>query len=477
MLKSRFYKGLILLIWLSIAFNGYGQTQKLNILLIMADDLSYSDISPYGNKYVKTPNLQKLADSGMSLDHMYTGTAMCSPTRQQILTGIYPIRNGAFPNHTYVYPGTKSIATYLQQAGYQTAIIGKRDIGNQESFPFQFLGGKNGDNGKGRDIKLEDAEKFIKECGNKPYFLEVASNQPHVPWTRGNPKLYPPSKVLIPQHMEDTEVTREALSKYYAEVTYLDSLVGVCLDIVERSGKKDNTLIVFTSEHGAQFPFSKWTCYNEGLKTAFIAKWPRKIPANTRNLAMTEYVDVVPTLLEAVGVNPKEIHTGNKDAFGYDGFDGESFLNVLLNKTQTFKKGVFGIQTTHGIINGTDNYPVRSYQTYQFLYIKNLNYTAKFSSVAIKNPILKSWYKKDDKRADAYVNRPAVELYNIIKDPYQLNNLAGNAQYKIMMKGFDQELEKFMKQQGDEGMKTEAKAEARHQARLAESNGEEEDEQ
>ena len=111
-----------------------------NVILIMADDLGYLDISPYGSKQVKTPYLQKMADQGMSFDNMFTSTAMCSPTRQQILTGLYPVRNGAYPNHSFVYGGTKSVAHYLQDAGYETAIIGKRDFGNQESFPFKFLG-------------------------------------------------------------------------------------------------------------------------------------------------------------------------------------------------------------------------------------------------------------------------------------------------------------------------------------------------
>lgn len=157
------------LLFLMFGFAGFiatccaqGKTaEKPNIILIMADDLGYNDIEPYGSSQVSTPHLQQLASEGMSFDNMFTSTAMCSPTRQQILTGLYPVRNGAYPNHSFVYKGTKSVAHYMQNAGYETAIIGKRDFGNAKSFPFKFLGGRDWDNGKGKAIDLADAKNIL----------------------------------------------------------------------------------------------------------------------------------------------------------------------------------------------------------------------------------------------------------------------------------------------------------------------------
>ncbi|WP_161554477.1 sulfatase family protein [Sinomicrobium soli] len=428
-----------------------------NIVLILGDDLGYGDVSAYGNTRVHTPHIQELADNGMCFDNMFTSTAMCSPTRQQILTGLYPVRNGAYPNHSHVYEGTRSVAHYMQDAGYRTAITGKRDFGNKASFPFTFLGGQNWDNGKGRGIDLQKAREYM-EKGGKPYFLVVASNQPHVPWVRGNADAYPPEGIEVPGYLVDTPETRQALSKYYAEVTYLDSLVGQCVDMVRQSSGKDNTIIVFTSEQGAQFPFAKWTCYDQGLKTAFIINWPGRISPGSRNSALTQYVDVVPTLLDLAGVDPDTVNTGNKAVNGETGFDGKSFRNVLFDGENAFRDYVYGVHTTRGIINGSDNYPVRSVRNKEYLYIHNLNASETFTNIETRQGVVTSWKKKDRERAEAYSHRPEKELYDVRKDPYQLNNLAPLPEYEDVIRKMDRELQAFMGQQGDEGMLTEARA-------------------
>ena len=93
-----------------------------NILIFMGDDMNWNDCEPYGNKIVKTPNIQKLANEGISLDNMFTSTAMCAPSRQQLMTGLYPIRSGGFPNHSVVYDGVRSFASYFKDIGYEVCI-------------------------------------------------------------------------------------------------------------------------------------------------------------------------------------------------------------------------------------------------------------------------------------------------------------------------------------------------------------------
>lgn len=434
------------------------QTKKPNIILIMADDLSYYDIEPYGSKQVQTPNITALANAGVCLDNMFTSTSVCAPTRMQIMTGIYPVRNGGYPNHSRVYEGTKSVAHYMQQLGYQTALIGKTHYAPLSAFPFKFLGGRVSDRGEGRDIELEKAEDFILQSKGKPYLLLVTSNQPHSPYTRGNAALYPPDKITVNPGMVDTEVTRDQLSKYYAEVTYLDSLVGRCLDIVQKSGEADNTVVIFTSEHGAGIPFSKYSCYDTGLKTAFIVKWPDKIKPQSRNNALTQYVDVVPTLIDIAGGDPTKFDTGNKDAYGFTGFDGKSFKEVLFEKTNHFRDFVFGVQTTRGIIEGSENYPIRSARDNKYLYIHNLNYQTEYSNGSIRGALFQSWIKKDPARTSFYINRPEEELYDVRKDPFQLHNLAKSTSLNGVKKKMKTALSTFMHQQGDEGIDTEWKA-------------------
>ena len=104
--------------------------QKLpNILIFVGDDMNWNDCEPYGSEVVKTPNIQRLANEGMSFDNMFTSTAMCAPTRQQLMTGLYPVRSGAFPNHSVVYDGVKSFAHHFGELGYEVALIGKKHYG------------------------------------------------------------------------------------------------------------------------------------------------------------------------------------------------------------------------------------------------------------------------------------------------------------------------------------------------------------
>lgn len=445
------------------------KAEKPNIVLIMADDLTWHDIEPYGSNVVKTPNLARLADEGLSFDNMFTATAMCAPTRQQILTGLFPVRNGAFPNHGKVYKGTKSIFHYLQDLGYETGLIGKKHIGPDSSFPFKNIGGQNHDGGEGMDIDLSKAEKFINDSGDNPYLLVVTSNQPHGPLNRGDRSAYPPEDINVPPYLVDTKMTRENLSAYYAEITYLDSLVGRTLDIIDDSKEQENTIVIFTSEQGSGMPFGKWTNYDNGLKTAFIVRWPGKIEKDTRTAAMAQYVDVVPTILDIVGENPDDIDTGTPDAYGNRGFDGRSFRKVLEGKTGDFRDYVFGVHTTRGIIKGSDSYPIRSVRSDKYLYIHNLNSEGKFSNVVTNGKLLEDWKntgrEEDHKRAEFYEKRPAEELYDVRKDPYQLNNIIDEPGYEEVVKTLKSELAQFMKQQGDKGIETELQAHDRKKAK------------
>ena len=121
----------------SVALHASSKSTKPNILLILADDLSWFDLGCYGSKDVRTPNIDKLAREGMTFSHAYTATAMCSPTRQQLYTGLFPVRSGAMANHSAVKPGTKSMVHHLSELGYQVSLSGKEHFGPPESYPFE----------------------------------------------------------------------------------------------------------------------------------------------------------------------------------------------------------------------------------------------------------------------------------------------------------------------------------------------------
>lgn len=438
--------------------------QKPNVLLFLADDMTWRDTPVYGNDDVVTPHISQLAEEGMRFDNMFTATAMCSPTRQQLYTGLFPVRSGAYPNHSRVHNGVKSLGHHFKNLGYEVALVGKTHHGPPESYPFNFLGGRHHDDGDGIDIHIDKIKPILNQ--DNPFFMVVAENQPHAPWNRGDVEMYRDKDLEIPEYMIDTPKTREQLARYYAEITYADSLLGRSLDLLDQAGKAENTIVIFTSEQGSQFPFGKWTTYDLGLKTGFIVRWLGQVPAGSQTSAMTQYVDVVPTLLEAGGASPGHIYTGSTDAEGRTGFDGRSFLDVLTKGKQEHRQYVYGVQTTRGIFSGSVCYPVRSVRSSQYKYILNLNSSTPFYNMVstAENGIYQSWIDATEEGSERriyvmkYKHRPKEELYDIQKDPYEMNNLANNPKYDDVKKKLAQELKRWMEQQGDEGIDTELRA-------------------
>ena len=223
------------------------------------------------------------------------------------------------------------------------------------------------------------------------------------------------------------------------------------MERLDRTGVRDSPLFVFLSEHGSQMPFSKWTCYESGLRAGCIVRWPGRVKAGTRNPARTQYVDMLPTLLEAAGARPPA------------DIDGKSFLPVLLGKSTRHAEYVYGVQTTKGIINGGEGYPVRSVRDRRYKYIRNLTPDREFTCIIMRdgdNSVLASWERNPEGkgRAAQLRRRPAEELYDLASDPFELKNLAGEAALAAIQARLSHRLDAFMKQQGDEGIRTEARA-------------------
>ncbi len=452
---------LLMLIMVSASPAKAQPADRLNVLLFVADDMTWRDTPVYGNNEVQTPHLSKLAEEGMRFDNMYTSTAMCSPTRQQLYTGLFPVRSGAYPNHSRVYAGVKSLPHYFKDLGYNVALVGKRHYGPPESYPFDFLGGRHHDNGDGVDIHIDKIKPHLNQPD--PFFIVVATNQPHSPWNRGPAQRYQNKELTIPPYMVDTPQTREQLARYYGEITYADSLLGRSMQLIEQAGKTDNTIVIFTSEQGSSFPFAKWTTYDLGLKTGFVVRWPGGVPAGTATDAMAQYVDVVPTLLEAVGDSPGHIFTGSTDARGHTGFDGRSFLKILTEGQEQYRQYTYGVQTTRGIFSGSVAYPIRSVRTDRYKYILNLNSSTPFFNTvtARTNGIYQEWLAATEENSEKhkfvlrYKHRPKEELYDIREDPYEMHNLADDPEYMKVKQQLAKQLGRWMRQQGDEGIDTE----------------------
>jgi N-sulfoglucosamine sulfohydrolase len=431
---------------------GAGKATKPNFVFIIADDCTFRDIGCYGGQ-AYTPNIDKLASEGMLFTQCFQSAPMCSPTRHNIYTGLYPVKSGAYPNHTFVKEGTKSVVHYLKPLGYRVALSGKRHINPVEIFPFEY-------SGKGNNPDFAAVDKFISECkkSGTPFCLFACSNEPHSPWDKGDASRYDAAKLELPPYFVDTKETHENMTRYLAEITYYDGQVGQALALLDKYNLADNTLVIVVSEQGSSFPFGKWTCYDTGLQSAFIARWPGKIKPGTVSNALIEYVDVLPTYIEATGRTPPSI------------LDGKSLLPVLLGKTKVHKKYVFGEMTTRGINNGSDYFGIRSIRSDRFKYVWNFTPEIKFQNACTNSNIFKSWQQKAATDADAadkirrYEHRPKEELYDITKDQYEWNNLADDPKYAKVKAELSKRLLKWMQDMGDKGQQTELEA-FEHQTR------------
>lgn len=423
-----------------------------NILIFLADDMTYHDVD---NDQISTPNLDQLGAQGMSFGKIFNSAPMCAPTRMSLYTGIHPVRNGAYPNHSKVYPGIQSMPHYLDNLGYHTALIGKRHEAPKEIFPFEFLGGRHHDNGEGIDLDLDKVKIFMEENKGNPWSLVVASNQPHMPWNRGTNYTYEPEELALPPYLIDTPETREFLTRYYAEISYLDDQVGTVMQHLRETGQAENTVVIFLSEQGSNFPHSKWTGYDTGVRSAGIVRWPEMVPENSSSDAIVEYVDVLPTILEAAGGDPAK----------HD-FDGESFLPVLKGEKKQHNDYAFSIQTSKGIYNGPEAYGIRTVRSDNFRLVWNVNHENEFQNLVTGRFMpYKSWEEKGkegdpfaEKRANWYRDRPEFELYDLRVDPYELHSVADDPAYESVREQLKTELKEWMEQQGDKGAETERNA-------------------
>ena len=434
-------------IFLAASLGQAEAAKQPNILIVVADDLNKDSVGVYGNKDVKTPNIDRLASQGMRFNLAYTSTAMCAPTRQQMYTGLYPVRSGAYPNHSKVKPGTKSLVHYLKALGYRVGLSGKRHFGPPSSFPFEQVSQK---------VDAKAIREFVARDEKQPFCLLVTSNSPHVPWSAGDASQYDPGKLTIPPYWVDTPEMRESLTRYYAEITDLDREVGECMKILRETKQEDNTAMIFTTEQGAQYPGCKWTCYENGLNVGFIVRWPGQVKPGSVSDAMIHYVDVAPTLVEMAGGE------------AIKGLDGRTFLGVLRGKTKRHNSATYGVHTQMNAIGSPPTgYAVRSIRAGKWKYIMNLNHKVTFKNALTQNDKENYWAswvrtaKTDPKAArlvKRYLNRPAEQLYDLSKDPHELNNLAGREKQAKVKARLKQQLQDWMTSQGDLGQATEMAA-------------------
>jgi len=453
-MRSVFFTAAVFVLSVAATSEGDAADQP-NVLIIMADDCTFSDLPLYGGQNAKTPNIDRLASEGLTFNKAYLSSAMCQPCRAELFSGQYPMRNGCAWNHSASRPETTSMPQHLGKLGYRVGIAGKVHVKPQSAFPFEKVDGFDPScvRNPTKEHDLASLREFVTRDADSPFCLVVALVEPHVPWVMGDVLQYPQKKIKLPPHIADTLRTRQDFASYLAEITYMDGQVGEILETLDKSDRSDDTLVLFTSEQGSQFPGCKWTNWDTGLHTALIARLPGVTTAGKRTDALVQYADVLPTLLDLAGSRAKNGE-----------LDGSSFLPVIRGEKDSHREFVYGM---HNNIPEGPAYPIRTVTDGTWRYIRNLTpdelYIEKHlmglqGRAALNNPYWATWIWDSHSNSRTYnlvkryMHRPPEQLYRTVDDPFEMHNLAGDKDNSAVLSKLSKELDHWMLSQGDPGI-------------------------
>lgn len=438
------------MLFVGLVFCGCQPEKRPNVVFVFADQWRAQDVGYAGNEQVKTPNLDKLATEAVVFNNSISNCPVCSPARASLMTGQYPLTHGVFYNDKPLATDATCIAEVFKANGYQTGYIGKwhinghdRSMGFAESralpvpverrqgFDFwkvhecthNYNGSVYFDENnvkhqwEGYDAfpQTDESIEFIRKNKDKPFVLFLSWGPPHSPYQTAPDEykeMYNAADIALRQNVPDLLVgtTREILKGYYAHITALDVCIGKLQEAIRESGIEENTIFVFTSDHGDMLNShgenAKQKPWEESITIPFLLKYPQKLKPG-KETKVFSFPDIMPTLL---GLSKLPIPAS---------VEGIDFSGELL--------GTEDLQIDGGLImcpvpfhgwaykNGGREY--RGIRTERYTYAKDLN-----------GPWL---------------------LYDNQNDPYQLTNLCNLFEYKEVQNDLEGKLQKMLDQRGD----------------------------
>ena len=433
--------GLGLMIW--IAFVQCEKNQKIvlrpNFIIFIADDVSWDDLSVYGNDYVKTPNINSLSNEGLVFKNMYLTTSSCSPSRNSIITGRYPHNTGAPELHSQPPMEMTTVAETLNKAGYFTALSGKFHMGDYARRGFDLINENrklNGPGGEQQWIKtLEDRPR------DQPFFMWYASYDAHRLWDDNNfSGTHDPEALIPPKYLVNDEPTKIDMAHYYDEIKRFDHHIGEVVATLKKQKVFENTIIIVMADNGRPFPHSKTRLNDQGVKTPFILTFKKdQISGETNSLISA--IDIAPTILEYA-----QLEIG-------ENYQGKSFKKVLDNPNKPFRNYVFAEHNWH-------DYEAheRMVRSKDFMLIENnRNHFAQIGPLdAINSDSYASLLKKfeageiSEIQKDIFISpRPKREFYDMEKDVSQRENLIKEKSYEEAIEHLKSILEKWKIDTGD----------------------------
>jgi N-sulfoglucosamine sulfohydrolase len=407
-----------------------------NVVLLVADDLGM-ELGCYGNKVIKTPNIDTLAKNGTRFTQSFATVSSCSPSRACLYSGLYTHTSGQYglahaEHHFRSHENLQSLPRVLKTAGYHCAILGKNHVAPVEAFPFEK---EITVNTRSVAVMAQKAKEYITANGDKPFCLIMGYGDPH----RGGPNFanhqtypgvketkYDPKDMIVPDFLPDQLSTRADLAQYYQAVSRLDFGIGLMLDVIKETKHADDTLVIFLSDNGIPFPGAKTTLYDPGLNLPHIIASPTQQKRGVVNQAMVSYIDVTPTILDWMHVKTPT------------GLPGRSLLPILEEEKPAGWDVVYGSHQMHEV---TMYFPMRMIRTRTHKLILNLANTLEYPSAGdlYASQTWQGILKRGDKMLgertlENYLHRPHEELYDLVKDPKEVKNVVNDPQYADVLK-------------------------------------------
>ncbi|MHA1268403.1 MAG: sulfatase family protein [Candidatus Helarchaeota archaeon] len=416
--------------------------QKPNIILFITHDQGQSiNIynSPINPVSIKTPNLNKIAKKGIRFTNHFCTAPQCSPSRASIQTGKYPHQHGVMGliNEGWDLDTRFSIPIFFNSIGYSTHLIGfQHEIKNPKKLGYQNISKRKFVFGYSCSFMEDEYFKVLDECkdADKPFFLNIGVPECHRPFQIfGEPINI--NSIKVPPYLPDTKPVKKELSEFFGTVLEVDKTVGKLYNRLKKLGIHKNTLFIFTTDHGIDMPRAKCTLYDPGLKTSLIMYWPESdlFSGGKQINSLVSNIDLISSLIDLFGNSKLNVN-----------LEGKSFIPLLTGESNKIRNEIFAEKTYHVIYD-----PMRCIRTNDFKYIRNFDGSEEpYYRYQIPNDTF-SYKSRLSVEKEHLGLKPKEELYDLINDPLEKNNLIKNPKYKSIANKLRSKLQNWMIETND----------------------------